>query len=595
MKHLPFLLVLALALPWSASAYDFVDSLTMDVIVIKDIPMRDFYKDVACPNYYYRVLKADETPNAICKTALIEDSVISCYYALPDMQLEKIERYHKTEEGELIRTGKHSYYNNGHVYCEEIFRSGKLVASTWYDEKGLKTRHYSILKMKIVQRIDYYPGTETAKRMEQFEGNKIETHFYNKENKEIIPVQPKFKGGNDLLSEHFSKEFALAERYIMNSFSYILIGTVNINGDLQPVKLQQRGTITSTSRGSSGGKSLEDSIMSWLTPYLKNHWIPGSVDGQPMDLRIEIPLFYSPLYYAANGDKFYCSARYTPIYNAYQTDTIALSEYYIRHDNRFPLHAIVERNGKKITVYYYNSFNEELLMTDNYTANTPDSLIRNGERTYTAIGKDTIHLFYKADTLLYADKVNANGRARYTFYFSRDFTKLKTKDTYNAEGKQTTHVDFAEFTKGASDVITYYNDEDKEVSIKPSKDAQKMVNAFCKKYFKENPIPKDSKESIGINWIESKMRLRYAVSATGEMTFVSDLDNGERRWDYNYDTKITNKFKINKYINTILASYARQLMQALKEAKLTCSPAYADKTPVESTIEVEVMIKKSFF
>jgi len=593
MKRLPFLLVLALALPLSASTYEFVDSLTMDVVVTKDIPIRDFYQDVACPNFYYRMPKADETPNAICKTALIEDSVISCYFALPDMQLEKIERYHKTEEGELIRTGKHSYYTNGHVYCEEIFHSGKLTASAWYDEKGLKTRYYSILKMKIVQRIDYYPGTETAKRMEQFDGNKVKTHFYNKDNKEIIPVLPKFKGGNDLLSERFSKEFALPERYIMNHFSYTLIGTVNTNGDLQPIKLQQRGTITSTVRGSSGGKSIEDSIMSWLTPYLKNHWIPGSVNGEPADLRVEIPLYYSPLYYAANGDKFYCNAKFAPIYNVHKTDTIALSDYYIRHNKNNPLHAIVERNGKKITVYYYNSFNDELLMTDNYTANAPDSLIRDGQRTYTARGNDTIHLFYKADTLLYADKINANGRARYTFYFSNVFTKLKTKDTYNAEGKKLTHVDFAEFTK-ESDVTTYYNDQEKAAGVKPSKDAQKKVNAFYKQYIKQNPIPKDNGASAGINWIESKIRVLYSVSATGEMTFVEDLDDGKHRWDYNYNTKITYPSKINLYINTTLASYTRQLMQALKEAKLTCTPAYADQTPVESTVEVVIKVSKSF-
>lgn len=599
MKRLILSLVLSITLPFFLGAYEYVYSMPFEAVVKKDNPIRFFF-ETASPNYSYHVAKPGETPNAIGKKSKSGDTTIIAYFSQTNPeQLEKIERYLTNNTGDLFCIGPSEYFRDDKLYCTEIFSDGKLVGTMFYNDNGVINKQYTIANMKATlrKRIEIYPETGIIKSEEVFDGKKMETHYYNRQGEEVNPVLPTFKGGNEILSQRFSRKFHLPDIFTMNCVEYRIIGEVNEQGEMHVCRLQPMGAISAHNAQGDITDILNDSINVWLQKQQKQ-WQPGLIDGVPAAMFVEIPLYYSPVYYAKNGEKIDCAKIHRNFHDVHMSDSVICDDY-ILHQNssKAPFYARIESNGKATTLYYYRKSDNKQVLTENYFVISPDKVIKFGWKNYTLPKGDTLRYFYVADTIQFAEYHGNDGRIkeRYTFYpFKFLYSILKTREIYDIFDRQTMRIEYA---KSLFNANTYYDKNNQIIPVIPSVDAENIVINFCKKYLKERSSSMETDILQGVSNLKTNLVLLFSISTTGKIKFINRAAKGGTpiEWKFDYDKSTTSKKDVYNALKASYSPLVEEMLDTLKNTKLSCTPASVNGTPVKVPLTVKLEINSSFF
>ena len=188
-------------------------------------------------------------------------------------------------------------------------------------------------------------------------------------------VPPSIVGGEEALSEKFSKTFILPDTFAMNFFDYLIKGVVTKDNRLQITedKIASAYTVFSSPEEISGSfmpsltlpvkdkngrinprDVLADAVHEWLTVY-PIHVQAGTINGTPADsMPIEILLHYAPFYYAHNGDTLYLSGEANKGQNYFE---IAARSYdlYVRNRTNTPYYALVRGNKDRLILHCCDS------------------------------------------------------------------------------------------------------------------------------------------------------------------------------------------------------------------------------------------------
>ena len=184
MKNSFLTLCVAILLPLTATAYNYVDSLTFYAYKGAEKPILDIYGDTVSLNTDYFAVNADSA-EFVVHVGYSGDTIIAAYlYKQDTTVISKLERFLTTAQGRLYKAGLHEYYRNKQLFCTEKYSNGVLSASSWFDSEGHPLRKFKLVakqekagveyvpdKMKdskrVQQRIDMYPGTSKIKKMER--------------------------------------------------------------------------------------------------------------------------------------------------------------------------------------------------------------------------------------------------------------------------------------------------------------------------------------------------------------------------------------------------------------------------------------------
>lgn len=588
----------------TASAYEHVDSLTFYASKDADQPLLDMYGDTVSPGAAYMAVNA-EAAEYMVHVGYSGDTIVAMYLPKQDTTaLVKIERYQTNEKGQLYKSGLHEYYRNGHCYHAETYRKGAVTAYTWYDAEGYITRRFKTTPYKrngvelvltgkdatqaVQQRVELYPQSSKVRMMEIYNKDGIGTHFYDLQSAELPFTPPSLREGNDRLSRQLSKEFRLADKFIMQWFSYNLRGAVMTDGSLRLQSVRQTSTVTS--RGTA--RNTADTLLHTICRYvqaLPDRWQPGTVNGEPVSMAVEIPLVYSPIYYAENGDTLFCERVEQEINSASVSASVPNAVMYVRNDRSMPYYAVASRERDTIVLNYYDAANGHPVMVERYTASRPDSVVKAGRHDLLAADGTRISYCYDADTIQLATEYDAEGAtvARYTFYqasLRHHHPKVRTKEIIDPSGTLQHKIVYAEF-KNAPD--RYFDPRGHEEKYVPSGDVQAVLAKVFTKSFKLPGV--NDKKVEHINNIKPVVTADVSISEAGE---IQTVELKSTRWQYNYQVGKIDEQAISKIINSNYAPYLQEFMDAynkeIKANNLTCTPAAVSGKPLASKVEVKL-------
>ncbi len=616
MKNSFLTLCVAILLPLTATAYNYVDSLTFYAYKGAEKPILDIYGDTVSLNTDYFAVNADSA-EFVVHVGYSGDTIIAAYlYKQDTTVISKLERFLTTAQGRLYKAGLHEYYRNKQLFCTEKYSNGVLSASSWFDSEGHLLRRFKLVakqekvgveyvpdKMKdskrVQQRIDMYPGTSKIKKMETYDKEHIDTHFYTLQRENLPFTKPSFMGGNEQLSKLLSKEFLLPEMFVMNSFAYRVRGVVKADGTMQLQSLKQKSSIKSYFKNTDEHRSAEtsrpaDILMAKISNFLQtvalqNKWIPGTVQGKPADMTLEFVLHYSPIFYASESDTLYCQIKEERISSASNTESLVNDEMFVHHDHCLPYYAVVGHNEDTIVLHYYSAAEHKPVLVERYTANAPDSLIKTGQQEFLMDNGARVCHIYADGELKSAMQFDSTGLrvAEYSFYQkSNNWLKLKTKTAYWPDAKVKQRCEFAEFST-TEDKIIYYDAEGRQAKFIASKDVKKVLQDLFAKSFKLPPA--NDKLVRNISYIEPTIEVTACIDETGKITDIRFSRTWN--WHYNYNSFI-NKSQIDaiisKYYNPYTNNFLTDFAQSIRSRQTQCKPATINGIPIESTAKVQL-------
>lgn len=157
-------------------------------------------------------------------------------------------------------TGKQSYYVDGRLFCDEIYKDGQFKSTEWYTSKGEKERAYMYRDDRLTQKIQFYPSGK-LKWMEIYLPNgAIQRQVYT-EDKKMAEIQELF----------FRKD--------MKRLNDILTGGKST--------ISWQGTMP---------EFLANQIIPLILECLQKDtelWVPGTINGEPATLRTVIRVPFS--------------------------------------------------------------------------------------------------------------------------------------------------------------------------------------------------------------------------------------------------------------------------------------------------------------
>lgn len=113
-------------------------------------------------------------------------------------------------------TGKQSYYVDGRLFCDEIYKDGQFKSTEWYTSKGEKERAYMYRDDRLTQKIQFYPSGK-LKWMEIYLPNgAIQRQVYTEDKKMAEIQEPFFPEGYEAFERYFNrwkKHYLLAGNY----------------------------------------------------------------------------------------------------------------------------------------------------------------------------------------------------------------------------------------------------------------------------------------------------------------------------------------------------------------------------------------------
>lgn len=584
MKRILLLVCLAIASSLTVLAYDYVDSLTYYVFQ-KAEPIYDLYGDLAYPNEHYHKC-AQNAATHIAKVGYSGDTTVLALCALQEPnELRKIERYTKDARGNLRRDGKQVYYDHNVICCSETYEDGFRIEAEQYAPDSKIIRRYLLATQKIKQRTDMYPDGIHVRKIELYDYDYTECHYYTKDGKELPFTLPCPIEGSEDMSEHLSKELYVPSKYLMNSYSYLLKGIVSAEGKLKEYTIKGNGTIITRAGEQNVKEELDSLAIPLLEKYIPNQWQPGVVGGEPEEMLLVMPIHFTPLYYAKNGDTLYCEKKVSEIKSKSGDVYVSICDMFIRNKPDMPYYAVADRVNNNVTLRYYKVADDKCTLIENYTIYGPNIVMQTGYKDYETID-GIMRYYYDMNVLKNVESYDSIGalRKKYTLDLPGNgiFPTLTSMETYYPSGKLLSRTTVAH-KRNDADQTTYYDENGNVARYLPSADAEKVITSSFKKRFKL-PAINDTRVNH-IKEIYLSFPLRLSIDEKGIITNMELLS--EVHWQHLYnpsflsenDLKELRELCYNPYANNFLIEMTDEVLQG----KVKCSPATINGKPVKST------------
>ena len=292
MKRIILILSLALCrIGMNVQAAIFQDGDTIWATMQRENAIIGAHEEIASPNVYYKNgYRASCTSFGVVHVH--GDTLIIRYYAnTPDMDtsisnLEKEEVFdakaYFASGADLVVNGKQSYYENGHLYCEENVRNNRFATTTWFTSSGEKERVYVFAGNKLIQMLQLYPSGKVMWKEDYISGQK-EPQAWTEDSQEAVKQAPSFPGGLRAFEDYFNRFFLCSRSYDYGKFTAAV--TVHPDGQCE-IRLYD----------------LDDQRSIYFSSDRIPAWHPVTINGKPVRYTLICKLTYLPLFCLHDGD-----------------------------------------------------------------------------------------------------------------------------------------------------------------------------------------------------------------------------------------------------------------------------------------------------
>lgn len=398
-------------------------------------------------------------------------------------------------------------------------------------------------------------------------------------------VPPELVGGEEALSELFSKTFVLPDGFLMNAFDIQIDGIVAEDGSyrITDAKMKSNYTLLNSSNLTIG--DLYSSVYTWFDKYGKSViWRPGSIQNEPDSMSTQVVLRYSPLFFAQAGDTLYMNGHLTDHDGAQGEEPGYIWLTYVRNRPNTPYYAIVRRDEHKLSLRYCDTITHQVFMVENYIIHQPDTIYKNEYQSFMTPDKHVRYRqFFQKDSMRYAEEMDSIGRvyARYTVYYKNRnrYPQMLQKETYYPSGALQMRVRYT----SPSEIVETFREDGTKAVYKPSPDAQKKLQKYFKTYFHVPHFTKAAQDNI--NYFKLKVELRIKIDESGQM-HVTKRTNDNVNWSYNYKSGLIYEVVIHNIIENYYGPYYKMFINKLLKQTFDCKPATIDKVAVPSIMTV---------
>lgn len=400
---------------------------------------------------------------------------------------------------------------------------------------------------------------------------------------DIVP--PELVGGEEALSELFSKTFVLPDGFLMNAFDIQIDGRVAVDGSYRIINAKIRSNYTTLN---SSNLTIEDLYTCFYTWYAKHKdafiWQPGSIRNEPDSMFAQVELRYSPLFYAQTGDTLYMNGVQAHHDGAQGEEPGYIWLIYVRNRLNTPYYAIVRRDEQKLSLSYFDTITHQVFMVENYITHRPDTIYKNGYQNYLNSDKHIrFRQYFEKDSMRYAEELDSIGRvyAKYTVVYNdhNSYPQMLQKETYYPSGALQMRVRYTSL----SDIVETFREDGSKAVYKPSPDAQKKLQKYFKTYFHVPHFTKAAQDNI--NYFKLKVELRIKIDESGQMHVIKRT-NDNVNWSYNYKSGLIYEVVIHNIIENYYGPYYKMFINKLLKQTFECKPATIDKVAVPSIMTV---------
>ena len=416
-------------------------------------------------------------------------------------------------------------------------------------------------------------------------------------------VAPSVVGGEEALSEKFSKTFCLPQEYVVTHFDYILVGEVSKDGYFRIYEDKFISPVAK--RTSQGFSATSDDLLAAVRLWrgeVQNKIVlrPGIINGMPADsMPCVVNLRYSPLFFAKTGDTLFCDGEPVNRFLVHGEKSAMYYEFYVHNQRNTPYYATVRRNDANLTLHYFDTILDKPFLIEKYIVASPNRIIKNGFQQYLVNGKVHHRQYYELDTLRYAEEFDSNNKVYAKYFMERPlwgaYFQLKSKEIYYPSGRVEQRI---EYTKN-DPVISVFNEDGTKGTYTPS-DAQKVIEKYFKKHFK---APKTSKAGM-VNYFTVQISMKAHIGDDGKISCIEKKGN-TTNWSYNYRTgEKVGPYGVHTNVNASREAKEKEKIDAaIKEhynpilldfinnigtAELYCKPAKLNGKSVESNETIQI-------
>lgn len=344
-------------------------------------------------------------------THITGDTMSISYYE--DHLLIKKETYQLKEDGNMAILGSQTYFVNDKPFCEDMFRKGSIVCTTWFDAKGDADRRYIYSANRLAMRSQSYPSGEKMSLMNYAHDTVI--HYYDKSGKEAVFVEATPINGFDSFEKFFNSKFRANRLYTKETFTACI--TVDTTGECSALIFK-----------------VADNAFYRLNCQGAPRWHPATINGHPVRSTLYRQVHYNPIAYLDSNDTIparnmvstlasYMGIQWlrTRMYTAVPADTCS--------------HVGVYSHSDDTTIFYcWNKTSGDKLCHQCYVMDNAGIPIKEGRFSYYANNKKEYEELFANDTVIQTIHYYDNEMPKWMFTKERTSQRWDTMRTYYSDG-----------------------------------------------------------------------------------------------------------------------------------------------------------------
>lgn len=305
-------------------------------------------------------------------------------------QVIKSEPYQLSSNGTAYLDGTVEYYRNGLTAYREFYQNGKRKTGEWLNLQGqvYKRAMYKEKKLKFIQSFD--PATNKIWKQKMFLPNpysyagadSVTIRYFSDNGDELnadaLSYQPPYTDSDfseDRLSRWLSRNYTI-KPYLSSVGMFKWTGSVLVD-EVGAIAAFVNGStdidLTPKRKDDPNGILLQEDILDKLNEYVHLH--PAQKGGKSDIGEFNLSFFYSPLYYAENGDTLFCASCEEVTNVDGKRIKVSLSNTQKQYA---PYYALVKREDKKLDLDFYRVADNALLKRAHYICVAPDSILPDG-------------------------------------------------------------------------------------------------------------------------------------------------------------------------------------------------------------------------
>lgn len=345
-------------------------------------------------------------------THITGDTMSISYYE--DHLLIKKETYQLKEDGNMAILGSQTYFVNDKPFCEDMFRKGSIVCTTWFDAKGDADRRYIYSANRLAMRSQSYPSGEKMSLMNYAHDTVI--HYYDKSGKEAVFVEATPINGFDSFEKFFNSKFRANRLYTKETFTACI--TVDTAGECSALIFK-----------------FVNNAFYRLNCQGAPKWHPATINGKPVQTTLYRRVHYNPITYLDSNDTvpatnmlsiqaIYNGIQWlrTHVYTAVPTDTCLQ-------------YGVFTHSGDSTIFSCWDKMSGDKLCRQCYLKNEAGVFVKEGYFTYYKNSKKEYEELFVNDTAIQTATYDENERPIWKCNKKRTSQAWDTLRTYYPSGE----------------------------------------------------------------------------------------------------------------------------------------------------------------